>query len=121
MEERRHSPRYRCDLQVELTGHNDDAYMAEACDISAEGISLLVPREAVANLSETGLNCDVGCRIKISFPDAGAESGDRIVCTVAHTNRLSQEQYFVGLSFEDFRDDTSSFINSLLKNTDRQE
>ena len=119
MEERRHSTRYPCNLQIKILGHDDDFYLAEACDISVDGMSLLAPRSAVAGLSESGMDCNAGCRVKISLPNADNNKEHRLICEVAHTNRVSQEQYIVGLHFEDFAPETRAFINGLLKNPEQ--
>lgn len=116
MNERRSFLRYACELEVKISGQDDDIYMAQACDISEEGISMLVPRPAVSSLSYTGLNFDIGDRVKIALVHTTDSSERQIVCSVSHTRRLSQEQYLVGIHFEDLRTDTKLFINGLLKN-----
>ena len=115
MKERRHFLRYACELEVKIYGQGDDYYTAQACDISEEGISMLVPRPAISDLSYTGLNFDIGDKIRIALKHSNGLSERQILCTVAHARRLSQEQYLVGVHFEDLRTDSRLFVNGLLK------
>ena len=115
MKERRHFLRYACELEVKISGQGDDFYAAQACDISEEGISMLVPRSAISDLSYTGLNFDIGDKIEIALLQDNGLNQRQIACSVAHARRLSQEQYLVGLHFEDLRTDTRLFVNGLLK------
>lgn len=116
MDERRHFVRYPCDMSVKIFGSSDESYLCEACDISEQGICLLVPKTAFSRLNTDGYNLRSGENVKISLPDTEGLNERSIVCSVAHGEAVKDGQYYMlGLHFEDYRAEARQFINDHLK------
>lgn len=114
MMEKRHFERYRCDVDITIIDRSDDEHAAEACDISEEGICLLIPRSSVMNLLDAGSRLESGNGLKIIIPDIQAQPPCTMLCSIAHASSVQNGQYIIGLHFEDDSPKTRSFVRRQL-------
>ncbi len=100
MQERRLFPRYHIDWPATLRGGEGGTFAVAACDFSAAGIGLKVPRAAVVALAQGGSVLTPGDRLGLMI-GSGADDGVVFDGRVQHVRRLSRDQYLVALRFED--------------------
>lgn len=116
MNERRHFPRYTCEIEFRVKNTSEQDYRVQANDISEAGISLVVSQSTITGLANNGLSLEIGSKFQL-MPCDGSESSPRAVtlkCQIMHVRRLSQEHYLIGAWFNASNPDEQADINSLL-------
>jgi len=101
MDERRHFPRYACDLELQIQSPNGRGHPVRSNDISAAGISLRIPQSVISELASEGASLDIGNTFVLLLPTTGKHVGEKpgIECRVMHVRRLSQDYYLIGAWF----------------------
>jgi c-di-GMP-binding flagellar brake protein YcgR len=119
MIERRHFPRYSCELQLGICSPENGIYSVQANDISNAGISLMVSQSVLSRLSAEGLSLETGTRFQLTrvLNNTDPEAAQtRFACQVMHVRRLSQEHYLIGAWFNDMEDTERHALQTLIDN-----
>lgn len=101
MSERRHFPRYTCDLELQIQSPQGQYHPVKGNDISEAGISLIVPQSVKTGLANEGISLDIAKKFLLQLPDCKNMAGEKleIECQIMHVRRLSQEIYLIGAWF----------------------
>lgn len=97
---RRQYQRYPCDIEVGIINNSGEGLIAESCDISEEGMFLMLPIESVASLQSGGYQLEQGEVLQLLLPDAEHSADIDISASIIHVNPLVDGRHLVGLRFE---------------------
>jgi hypothetical protein len=116
-QERRYARRHLCSFPVTLSGNEPESQTGIACDLSALGIGVSLHRSVVTALAQGGNIMTAGDLVAITLPVvAGTEFGGRpLAARVRHVRRLSQDEYLVGLLFNDTDALDDNSVDALVK------
>jgi hypothetical protein len=102
--ERRLVPRYRYSTEVTVSRTDQRRFSASTTDVSAHGMGLLMPREAVvalggpeSQLLTPGDHFDLVLSQNVVAADGVI--GPTLAARVRHVRRISRDQYHVGVVF----------------------
>ena len=121
MDVRRKCKRYACDFEVGILDDSNQYYRSETCDISDEGIYLLVPTRSIAGLEDNGLTLDVGNSIKLSIPNPPKTAQCEVYGSIMHCKPIIDGRYFVGVHFEHMENKVRDFISDVIDDLKTQE
>ena len=114
MTERRHFPRYACELDFMIIAEPDLYYPVTATDISEAGISLTVSQSVMNSLAEANTTLEIGNKFLLAqterYEPANAIE-QSIPCQVMHARRLSQDFYVIGAWFNNTSSTETDLIN----------
>lgn len=98
MDARRKVERLPCEFRV-FVSKGDDKQEAECCDISEEGIYLLLSTQAVTSLNGEDSYLEADNRLILTIPQEGAEP-IQMYCTIRHVSAITDGRYFIGLYYD---------------------
>jgi hypothetical protein len=111
---RRQFERYRCDIEVGVIGNNGEAVISETCDISEEGIYLILPVSSVAGLMDSGSELLAGDTIEIQLPNHDHSIDIQISCSITHAKAVVDGSYLLGVHFLEQDDEVKTHIAELI-------
>jgi hypothetical protein len=97
-------PRFPCRLRVEVQDPRGERFLAQASEISGGGIGLLVDQAVAVHLAPGGSVLSPAAPVvRLLLHPSGKEDGNDLWLKgrVRHIRRLSQQQYLIGVHFED--------------------
>lgn len=97
-QERRLVPRYSCSGTVQVGDERGRRFSAESRDVSLNGMAVLLSREAVLALAQSGGQLMAGDSLLVSLDGDGAETAE-LWCRTGHVRRISRAECHVGLWF----------------------
>ena len=114
MDIRRKCKRYACDFEVGILDDSDEYFRSETCDISDEGIYLLVPIRSIAGLEDNGKELKVGGSIKLSIPNPPKTSQCEVQGKIMHSKAIIDGRFFVGVQFDTMENKVRDFIADVI-------
>jgi hypothetical protein len=121
MDIRRKCKRYACDFEVGILNDNNDYFRSETCDISVDGIYLLVPIRSIAGLEDSGLILDVGQQIKLSIPNPAKTAQCEVTGIILHRKVIIDGRHFIGVQFDVIENRERDFINDVIEDLKTKE
>ena len=121
MDIRRKCKRYACDFEVGIMDENNEYFRSETCDISDEGIYLLVPTRTLAGLEDNGHELKVGSEIKLSIPNPPKTAQCEVHGNIMHAKPIIDGRYFVGVHFEQMENKVRDFIADVIEDLKNHE
>ena len=121
MDIRRKCKRYACDFEVGILDDNKDYFRSETCDISDEGIFLLVPIRSIAGLEDKGHDFEVGSAINLSIPNPPKTAQCEVKGKIMHAKPIIDGRYFVGVQFDTMENKVRDFIADVIEDLKSQE
>ena len=115
MDVRRKCKRYACDFEVGILDDSNEYYRSETCDISDEGIYLLVPTRSIASLEDNGHKLDVGYTIKLSIPNPPKTAQCEVEGKIMHAKPIIDGRFFVGVQFDIVENKVRDFIADVIE------
>jgi hypothetical protein len=98
-------PRYRYNTEVTIRHPGGERFAVQTTDVSLSGLGMRMSRDVVVALAQGGSVLTPGDRIQIvlspNVTSADGLIGPRVEGRVRHVRRLSQNEYHVGVRFED--------------------
>ena len=112
---RREYERHPCDIEIGVLNNQGEAFTAEACDFSEEGIFMVLPIASVAGLLNAGATLEQNEIITVLLPYHDQSKDTEVDCMVVHSNPIIDGRYLVGVHIENSDYSVRKTINKLIQ------